>query len=126
MVSGKNSPIRTSIYVGIETVKEKNSALQLQVGKSIKINQENKVIVTHNGTITTGRLGAAKRNDLLDFIEERKPTLIKNDVVHLGEFDENTEINSKNVGKFIENLIDYGILRNEFREIRKQAVANKV
>lgn len=125
MLSGKNSPIRTSIYVGIETIKEKNSALQLQVGKSVTI-ENNKINITHNGTITIGRLGAAKRSDLLGFVEERKPTLIKNDVVYLGEFDENEEINSKNVGEFIENLIEYAILRNEFREIRKQAVANRV
>lgn len=124
MVSGKNSPIRTTIYVGVETTKEKNSSLQIQVGKSVQL-IDDKVLITHNGTITVGKYGAAKKQDLLDFVEERKPSLIKNGLVYLGEFNENEEINSQNVGSFIKNLIDYALLRNEFREIRKQAVANK-
>lgn len=125
MASGRISPIGTALMVGIETTNNKNVSLELRIGKSIKI-KDNKIIIIHNGTITVGKIGASKKQDLLDFIEERKPSLIMNGDVYLGEFDENEEINSKNVGQFIKNLIDYALLRNEFREIRKQAVANKV
>lgn len=118
IASGKNSPIGTTIMVGVETLHRKNISLELKIGKSVKI-LGNNIEIFHNGTITIGKLGAAKKQDLLDFIEARKPGLIKHRVVFLGTFDEEEEINSKNVGVFIANLIDYAILRNEFREVRK-------
>lgn len=117
--SSNNVDFGTCIYVGIETTKNKNSSLELRIGKSLKI-ENNKILIHHNGTITIGKLGAAKKQDLMNFIEERKPNLIKNGLVFLGEFDENTEINSTNVGGFIENLIEYALLRNEFRDKQKK------
>lgn len=123
--SSKNVDFGTCIYVGIETTKSKNASLELRIGKSL-ILEDNKIFVTHNGAITIGKLGAAKRKDLINFIEDRNPKLIKDSKIYLGEFDENEEINSENVGDFIENLIEYAILRNEFRDIRKKAVANNV
>ncbi len=124
MDTGKNSPIRTSIYVGVETTHSKNSSLQIQVEKSIRI-VNGKVIIEHNGAITVGRLGASKKQDLIDFVYDRNPKLIKNGKVFLGSFELSEEINSTNVKPFIENVISYALLRNEFREIKKEINVNK-
>lgn len=125
MQGGKNSPIGTVIMVGVESTKEKNSSLELRIGKSVKV-ENKKNFITHNGTIIIGRLGAARKQDLLNFIKKKNPNLIKYEEVYLGEFNEDEEINSQNVQHFIKNLIDYALLRNEFREIKKQALANKI
>jgi len=118
MQTGKNSPTRTSIIVGVETVNYKNSALQIQIEKSLNI-VGNKATVIHNGTITVGKLGASKRQDLIDFVQNRNPDLIKNNNVFLGAFDTTKEINSSNIKGFIKNVIDYSLIRNEFRTIKK-------
>lgn len=114
----------TCIYIGVETTKNKNASLEMRIEKSLKI-ENNKISIFHNGTITVGRLGASKKQDLLNFVEKHNPSLIKNGKIFLGEFDENEEINSKNIGVFIKNLIEYALLRNKFREVKKLAVANK-
>ncbi len=123
MASGKNSPVRTSIMVGIETTTSKNSALQIQIGKSLSIIDDT-ASIEHNGTITVGKLGASKKQDLLDFVSVRNPELIKDEKVFLGSFDINAEINSTNAKEFIKNVIDYALIRNEFREYKKNEIVN--
>lgn len=123
MSGGKNSPIGTVILVGIESSSTKNSSLELRINKAVRINKGN-IEIFHNGTITVGKLGATKRQELLDFVFNRKPSLIRNNEVFLGSFKENEEITSKNVSDFIQNTIDYALIRNEFREYKKSVVNN--
>lgn len=119
MQGGISSPIGTVIMVGVETVEYKNSSLELRIGKSLKINDK-KIIIEHNGTITVGKFGASKKQDLIDFVNKKNPKLVKNNKVFLGSFDVNTEINSTNVNVFIKNMIEYALIRNDFRKLKKE------
>ncbi len=83
-----------------------------------------KILITHDGTITIGKLGAAKRKDLIDFIQNKKPELIQNGKIFLGKFQAKEEIkaNSDDTKEFIKNCIEYAIIRDKFREYKKANV----
>lgn len=120
MSSGENSPIGTSLFVAIETKEHSHSSLQLRCDKYIDI--ENKTAkIWHDATITIGKLGAAKRQDLLDFIASKKNNILVNNKIILGEINFENDINSQQeqTQKFIQNLIEYAILRDEFRKHKK-------
>jgi hypothetical protein len=71
--------------------------------------------VVHDGKITVGRLGAAKRSDLLEYVANRAPRLVRDDVVHLGAFHDDAAPQLEDVKAFVFNLLEYAELRDEFR-----------
>ena len=120
MTRGEGYPVFTSLMFAVEEKGHVHLSLQIKVEKNITFD-ENFVVITHDGTITVGKLGAAKRSDLLNFVKEHKPNLIKNGLIYLGKFDSNQEINhnSNEIRQFIENCIEYSIVRDEFRKYKK-------
>ena len=83
--------------------------------------EDGKLIISHNGRITVGKLGAAKTSDLLTYVEERAPDLIVGNKVILGKLDmsELKYVDSPDMMELIINLIRYALLRDEFRECVK-------
>lgn len=82
----------------------------------------NKFTIWHDGTLTVGRSGAAKRKEVIDYIRSQEPTMVTSDgVIILGTFDCNKEIlwSQDNTKQFIKNLIKYAILRDEFRRMKQ-------
>ena len=120
MSSGENSPIGTSLFVAIETNEHSHSSLQLRCDKYIKI-ENNIAEIWHDGTITVGKLGASKRHELLSFISTKQNNILSENKIVLGKIDFSKEIKSqqKETKKFINNLIEYAILRDEFRQHKK-------
>lgn len=120
MTRGDDFPVHTSLMFAVDMKGKFHLSLELRVDKHIKFNQ-NKILITHDGTITIGKLGAGKRKDLIDFIAEKKPDLIKNGKIHLGMFEVDKEIKSTddNTKDFIKNCIEYSVIRDEFRENKK-------
>ncbi len=98
----------TSLYVGIESDDEKHSCLQLRIGNSITI-KEGFAEVWHSGAITVGRLGAAKRKDMIEFVAGRAPQLVRDGKVYLGKFylSEDIKSNQSQTKKFLSNLTKY-------------------
>ena len=88
--------------------------------KNIIVN-ENTAEISHDGSLTIGKLGAAKKEELLNFIIEEKPEIVSNNKIILGilKINEEIDINSLDCKNYIENCIDYAILRDKFREIKK-------
>ena len=68
-----------------------------------------------------GKLGAAKRQDLIDFIASKENNILIDNQIILGEINFENDINSQQeqTQKFIQNLIEYAILRDEFRKHKK-------
>ena len=96
-------------------------SLQLRVEKHIElVNTE--AIITHDGTITIGKMGPGKRKELLKFVLAHKPELLRGDKVYLGKLNYNEEINpvSPETQKFITNCIDYALIRDKFRKSKNQ------
>lgn len=116
-----NAPEKTRILVGIDSNGNRNSALQIDVEKFINI-ENHKVTLFHDCSITVGKLGAAPKKELYNYILKNNPSLIINNQVYLGEFNPSIEINSKskNLSIFLNNLLEYAIIRNQFRDYWKK------
>jgi hypothetical protein len=117
----------TCLMVGVENRKTKHSSLQLNIEKSIAL-ENDYYEIWHDGNITIGKTGAAKRTDLINYVFERNPDLIKNDQVYLGKFHKNKPIKSNNqeTKDFLNKIFSYCLLRDEFREMRKEISRNKI
>jgi hypothetical protein len=86
---------------------------------------DDKAVIGHDGTLTVGKLGQAKRADVLNFIREKEPTLLDTEgKVYVGEFNLQEEItgNQEQTKVFISRAIRYALLRDEFRKLRKEGV----
>jgi hypothetical protein len=120
MASGESKPIHTSLLFAVDIKGYFHLSLELRADKHIKIS-ENFAIITHDGTITIGKLGAAKRSELIEFIRTKKPELIRDERIFLGSFDLRIEITSslQSTKEFVKNSITYALLRDEFRALKK-------
>lgn len=77
----------------------------------------NMVTVTHNGGLSFGRGGSMKRQVVIDYVKAKAPNLIRENKVYLGSLDNSRllEWEHSDVQNFINNLLRYGILRDEVR-----------
>ena len=71
--------------------------------------------VVHDGKITIGRLGAARRNLLVDYVAERAPHLVRDGAVALGSFSAGKALTFVDVRDFVFNLLLYAEIRDRFR-----------
>jgi len=110
----------TSFIVAIEDFDKQHNSLQMQLDKSLNLSGST-VKITHTGRIAIGNIGSAKSNDVIEFVRERNSSLIKNGKVLLGELDSTKifSINSLDFRAFLENVISYALIRDEFREYYK-------
>jgi hypothetical protein len=117
---GEGYPVNTALMIAVDVKGNFHLSLELRVDKYVFIN-ENYAEIIHDGTITIGKQGAAKRSELIDFIRKRQSHLLKNGKVHLGKFDFSKEITSEldETKEFIKRCIDYALIRDKFREMKK-------
>lgn len=120
MTRGEGYPVNTSLMFAVDIRGNFHLSLELNVEKHINITNDI-ADITHDGTITIGKMGAAKRSDLIDFVRKHKPDLIKDNKIFLGRFIASKEITAANPATqdFIKNCIDYAIIRDKFRDDRK-------
>lgn len=113
-------PSFTSLMVAIDVKGSFHLSLELNMDKNVVLDN-GFAGVFHDGSITIGKLGAVKRSELLDFISSRSPELVLNDKVFLGKFDLKKEIRSElpETVNFISRCIQYALLRDEFRSLKK-------
>ncbi len=82
-------------------------------------------MIWHNGTLTVGKLGQAKRSAVIEYLQEKASYLVDKEMrVILGELDLKQPISStqKCTIDFVRRLIHYALLRDEFRELKKAGV----
>ena len=93
-----------------------HNSLQLRLNDWLRI-KGSKVELWHDGTITIGHLGGAKREALITFVEGIYPELVVNNHIFLGELDNSKKLSfsDEDVKLFMSNLIKYVLCREKFR-----------
>ena len=108
----------TQLNVSITNKKNKHHTLQLDLDKFCEYNPvTNMITVTHNGTLSFGRGGSMKHQVVIDYVKDKAPDLIRENKVYLGSIDNSRLLEWEyfDVQNFINNLLRYGILRDEVR-----------
>ena len=108
----------TQLNVSITNKESRHHSLQLNLDRCCRYNPLTNIVdITHNGSLTRGKGGAAKRADVIAYIKDRAPELVHDDEIYLGRLNNSRllEWNDSNVQSFIRNLLRYAILRDGFR-----------
>ena len=114
----------TQLNVSITNQEARHHSLQLNLDRCCRYNPLTNIVdITHNGSLTSGKGGAAKRADVIAYIKDRAPELVHNDEIYLGRLNNSRllEWNDPNVQSFIRNLLRYAVLRDGFRSDYKKS-----
>ncbi|MFU0824066.1 type I restriction enzyme HsdR N-terminal domain-containing protein [Clostridium sp.] len=115
-----NSKGTTTLVVAIDDFDKRHNSLQLNIDKYTKI-KGNNYLVWHDGTLTIGKKGSAKRKEVIEFVQKQDPSLVDSSgKIIIGTLDCSEEINwkQKSTKEFIKNLIKYALVRDEFRRMK--------
>lgn len=117
---------KTVINIGLDADDYAHHSLQL-VEDNISI-IDNKVNISHHGRIAVGNIGSGKISDLKLLVSKKYPKILVNNIYNLGCLtnDKLFRINDKEVTDFIENLISYALIRDDYRSILKEKYSRKV
>lgn len=116
-----NTFANTYLIVAIDDFEKSHNSLQLSLDKYVNI-KEDYYEIWHDGTITIGKQGAAKRQELIDFIKESKKLDVFENRIFLGRLPQKKffKWSDENVIAFFDNLISYALLRDDFRRIKNK------
>jgi len=121
---GKNQS-KTGLFVTVETDGHIHSSLQISMdAKNILQIKDSMCSINHTGKITVGAIGAGKIADLRMLIQEKYPKIIDGQLFKLGVLPSNQILRlcDEDVCIFIENIISYALIRDDYREIRLREV----
>ena len=73
----------------------------------------------HKGNLTCGKWGACKISEFKEFLTKKAPFLLKNGKIDLGTINNNRLLclNDAEIVKFIENILSYALIRDEYRDL---------
>lgn len=116
---------KTGVFVIVETKGHIHSSLQIPMDAKniLKINGS-MCNINHTGKITVGASGAGKISDLRALVQERYPQIIDGQLFKLGSLpcDRILRLCDEEVCIFIENIISYALIRDDYREMRSRKV----
>lgn len=113
----------TQLNVSIMNRERRHHSLQLNMDKFCEYDyRTDKIVIIHNGTLSTGRGGAISKFTVVDYVKNNAPDLIHGEEIYLGSVDNSRllEWNQPDVQNFINNLFRYAILRDEVRKKYKR------
>ncbi|GAB6098956.1 hypothetical protein JCM16358_08350 [Halanaerocella petrolearia] len=121
MAGGYSKSPKTVLVVAIDDYKKSHNSLQLNLDKYTSVS-ENNYKIWHSGALTVGNSGRVRNKEVVNFIKSKSPNLVKNNKIFLGSFDNKKEIkiNQSRTKKFLGRLMEYALLRDEFREIKRR------
>ncbi|EQC67321.1 hypothetical protein HSIVP1_1208 [Veillonella parvula HSIVP1] len=114
----------TQLNISIANKESRHHSLQLNLDRYCRYNPITNIVdIVHNGSLTRGKGGAAKRADVIAYIKERAPELVHGDEIFLGCLNNSRllEWSDPNVQSFIRNLLRYAVLRDGFRAEYKKS-----
>lgn len=113
----KPDVLKTSINVGIDTENGCHHSIQLVVDNGC-LYYDNHFKFFHSGRIGISNKGSGKIADLKLFIRKMYSKILVNDKIFLGTLtnDHLWYLNEKDMEQFIENLISYALIRDEYRK----------
>ena len=108
--------LKTAILVAIDNEKDSHHALQLSVDDNVK-QEGQEFIFYHSGRIAVGNKGSGKISELRAFVNDRYPSIIDGEKFNLGSlrYDRNWNLDDVEVTNFIENIVSYALIRDEYR-----------
>lgn len=109
---------KTILCVAIDDFKKSHHALQLLFDRYMTLHNGT-MVFKHNGQISVGHSGSASASDLIRIVKEAYPQLIdEKNKVNLGTVDASHDLHlsSDDVTSFVYNLLEYALIRDEFRE----------
>jgi hypothetical protein len=112
-----NSKGYTYLIVSIDDYEKSHNSLQLNIDKHV-ILDKGFYYITHDGKLTNGHSGSLPFNIVINYIRKKAPHLLnRNGKIQLGMLPDNQLFihSDINATKFIGNLIEYAILRDELR-----------
>lgn len=111
------------LNVSITNKETRYHSLQLNLDQCCRYNPlANIVDIIHKASLTRGKGGVAKIEDVIAYIKERAPELDWGDEIYLGSVNNSRLLEWKDskVQSFIRNLLRYAVLRDGFREEYKK------
>ena len=122
-VTRGNNLVRTCLCVAVDNEKVSHHALEMVLDDNVIVDGK-KVTFMHHGRIGVSNIGSGKVADLRKLVSKKYPSIIDGTRFNLGTLTCNRlwNLDDPEVMTFIENLISYALLRDEYRErlIRKK------
>lgn len=111
---------KTAMVVAIDNDDDSHHALQFSIDDNL-IKSGNTYTFYHHGRIAIGNKGSGKVSELMALVSSRYPKIIDGEKFNLGSLESNKDWNLDNtdVESFIENVITYALIRDEYRAIVK-------
>jgi hypothetical protein len=110
----------TVFGIAIDDFENSHLSLEYSIDRFIEKNGD-RYIFWHDGTLTVGKKGRAKNREVIDFIAASAPHLVQDQRIILGAISniEQLSWDKDEVRQLIANFIDYGFLRDDFRNTKK-------
>ncbi len=108
------SPGYTSLVVQVDNNDKKHNALQLNIDRYVRC-ERGRYTLFHNGVLTMGNTGPIQKHIVIDYVKSKRPDLVIDGDVVLGNLPDNELFTWKNAGKVICNLMHYALLRDDVR-----------
>jgi hypothetical protein len=114
-----NTTGHTILIVAIDDFDRKHNSLQLNLDTFADYGSD-EVTIWHSGRLTAGNRGRAPDADVIAFVRKRAPHLATDDGrVLLGTLPRRRLLSWSDVRELVLNLIDYALVRDEFRSTLK-------
>jgi len=115
-----NSKGYTLFNIAIDDFENSHLSLEYSIDRFVEIKNDI-YSFWHDGTLTIGNKGRVKNIEVINFIKNKAPYLIIENQIYLGKIDNSIPLNweNKEVKNLIARFIDYAILRDEFRKMKK-------
>ena len=105
------------LTVSVDRNSKNHNSLQYPLNEMGKMGDAYHFI--HSGRLTCGKWGACKVSEFKEFMKKKASFLLKNDKIDLGTLhnDRLLCMNDPEMVSFIENLLTYALIRDEYRDI---------
>lgn len=104
----------TTLVVAVDDFDKRHSSLQLDLDRFVAVGGGT-MTLWHDGTLTRGKMGAARRDDVVRFVRQRAPHLVDGARVHLGSVPATRLVRWEDVEGLLANIIEYALVRDEYR-----------
>ena len=107
----------TYLNVAVDNDRQSHFALELRmdIAASESEFRRGEILLTHNGSLTLGKSGSAKRADVIGFVQNHAPSLVSGGQIVLGRLRTDRAQTWEAFGPVLANLIEYALVRDEFR-----------
>ncbi len=119
--SSKPEISKTALCVGIEYNGVFHHSIQILMEKYLNKTGDT-FTITHDGRIAIGNIGCGKMSELKKRVKIYYPKIIKNNNIVLGKLknDHLFYLDEPDVAELVENLISYALIRDDYRNYKKQ------